>query len=73
VRVGERGAERVAIAEGVAPGDTVVTSANFLIDSEANLMAFMGGMLGMGMRSDQMRMDAQDMEGMKGERQPLER
>lgn len=65
VRVGERGAERVAIAEGVAAGDTVVTSANFLIDSEANLMAFMGGMLGMGMPRDQMRMDMQEMEGRK--------
>jgi Cu(I)/Ag(I) efflux system membrane fusion protein len=69
VEVGERADERMSIAEGVAPGDTVVASANFLIDSEANLMAFMGGMLGMGMPREQMRMEMQgkeDMKGMKG-------
>lgn len=66
VKVGGRAEERVAIAENLAPGDTVVASANFLIDSEANLMAFMGGMIGMGMPPGQMRMEMQGMEGMEG-------
>jgi Cu(I)/Ag(I) efflux system membrane fusion protein len=66
VRVGARAGDEVAIAENLAAGDTVVASANFLIDSEANLMAFMGGMLGMGMRADQMRMGTGDMEEMDG-------
>ena len=66
VTVGGRAGDKVSIAENLAAGDTVVASANFLIDSEANLMAFMGGMLGMGMRRDQMRMDMQGTEGMEG-------
>lgn len=69
VQVGERAGARVSVTENLAEGDTVVVSANFLIDSEANLMAYMGGMLGMGMRADQMRMDArgkETMEGMEG-------
>ena len=39
VRTGRRGEGRVEIREGVAEGDRVVTSANFLIDSESNLKA----------------------------------
>ncbi len=66
VQVGARAGDEVGIAENLAPGDTVVASANFLIDSEANLMAYMGGMLGMGMRADQMRMDMEGMQGMEG-------
>jgi Cu(I)/Ag(I) efflux system membrane fusion protein len=37
VKVGRRGADRVEIIDGVAAGDKVVTSANFLIDAESNL------------------------------------
>jgi Cu(I)/Ag(I) efflux system membrane fusion protein len=33
----------VAITEGVAEGDRVVVSANFLIDAESNLKAALGG------------------------------
>ncbi|MVF21583.1 efflux RND transporter periplasmic adaptor subunit [Methylocaldum sp. BRCS4] len=47
VTTGVRGAEWVEITEGIEPGDHVVTSANFLIDSESQLKAAVGGMAGM--------------------------
>jgi membrane fusion protein, copper/silver efflux system len=37
VEIGRRGAGYVEIRQGVAEGDVVVTSANFLIDAESNL------------------------------------
>ena len=39
VQIGQRGAGMVEISKGVAEGDTVVVSANFLIDAESNLKA----------------------------------
>lgn len=39
VQVGMRGAGMVEIKQGVAEGETVVVSANFLIDAESNLKA----------------------------------
>ena len=39
IKVGARGDGYVEIREGIAPGDRVVTSANFLIDAESNLKA----------------------------------
>jgi Cu(I)/Ag(I) efflux system membrane fusion protein len=39
VRLGERGVDAVEVLEGVKPGDRVVVSANFLIDSESQLRA----------------------------------
>ena len=39
VRLGRRGAGYVEIRDGIAEGDVVVTSANFLIDAESNLKA----------------------------------
>jgi membrane fusion protein, copper/silver efflux system len=39
VETGRRGEGRVEIRKGVAEGDSVVTSANFLIDAESNLKA----------------------------------
>lgn len=39
VQVGMRGAGMVEITQGVAEGETVVVSANFLIDAESNLKA----------------------------------
>ena len=39
VKLGRRGDGRVEIREGVAEGDKVVVSANFLIDAESNLKA----------------------------------
>lgn len=39
VEIGQRGAGLVGITTGVAEGETVVVSANFLIDAESNLKA----------------------------------
>lgn len=39
VQLGQRGAGMVEISKGVAEGETVVVSANFLIDAESNLKA----------------------------------
>ncbi len=39
VKIGGRGDGSVQILEGLEPGDSVVTSANFLIDAESNLKA----------------------------------
>ncbi|GAU86420.1 efflux RND transporter periplasmic adaptor subunit [Bosea sp. BIWAKO-01] len=44
VRLGLRGDGRVAISDGVADGDRVVVSANFLIDAESNLKAALSGL-----------------------------
>ncbi len=44
VRVGVRGTGYVEIRDGVAAGDRVVTSANFLIDAESNLKAALQSM-----------------------------
>jgi Cu(I)/Ag(I) efflux system membrane fusion protein len=47
VRTGVRADGWVEITEGLDAGDHIVTSANFLIDSESQLKAAMGGMAGM--------------------------
>ncbi|MBD5803492.1 Cation efflux system protein CusB precursor [Azoarcus sp. Aa7] len=39
VKVGRRGSEHIEIIEGIAAGERVVVSANFLIDAESNLRA----------------------------------
>jgi Cu(I)/Ag(I) efflux system membrane fusion protein len=39
VKIGARGEDMVEIMEGVAEGERVVVSANFLIDAESNLKA----------------------------------
>jgi Cu(I)/Ag(I) efflux system membrane fusion protein len=44
VRAGARSGDRVQILEGVAPDDLVVTTANFLLDSESRLRAAIQGM-----------------------------
>jgi Cu(I)/Ag(I) efflux system membrane fusion protein len=44
VKLGRRGGGRVEISEGVAEGDKVVVSANFLIDAESNLKAALNGL-----------------------------
>jgi Cu(I)/Ag(I) efflux system membrane fusion protein len=43
VQVGDRVADRVQIIEGLAPGEVVVTTANFLIDSESRLRGAIQG------------------------------
>jgi len=46
VKVGAKGDGYYEILKGVSAGEAVVTSANFLIDSESNLKAALGGMAG---------------------------
>lgn len=46
VRVGARADAFIEIREGVAEGESVVTSGQFLIDSESNLKAALSGMAG---------------------------
>ncbi len=47
VKLGERAGDWVEVVQGLTEGDHVVTSANFLIDSESQLKAAVGGMAGM--------------------------
>ena len=44
VKVGERAGGRVEILEGLKAGERIVTSGNFLLDSESQLKAASGGM-----------------------------
>lgn len=44
VKLGQRNDDYVEVKEGVKEGEQVVVSANFLIDSESNLKAALGGM-----------------------------
>lgn len=68
VRVGLRGDSLVEIVEGLRPGDEVVASATFLLDSESNLAAAIQGiMLQMGMGLD---MSGMQMPAKEGERRP---
>lgn len=53
VRLGRRGDGYVEITGGVAEGDAVVTSANFLIDAESNLKAALKGFAEAGTPSSQ--------------------
>lgn len=46
-KIGLRSGDWVEIMEGIREGEHVVTSANFLIDSESQLKAAVGGMAGM--------------------------
>jgi membrane fusion protein, copper/silver efflux system len=60
--------DRFQILEGLKAGDKVVTSANFLIDSESRLrVGGTGGMPGMpGMEMGKMKGNKKGMEGMEG-------
>ena len=44
VSLGNRSADYIEVLSGIAEGEQVVTSANFLIDSESNLKAALSGM-----------------------------
>src|SRR5256884_202274 len=69
VRVGLRGDSLVEIVEGLKPGDEVVASATFLLDSESNLAAAIQGlMLQMGMGLNMGGMDMGKGETGKGKR-----
>ncbi len=47
VKLGVQAGDWVEVLEGLKKGDHIVTSANFLIDSESQLKAAVGGMAGM--------------------------
>ena len=47
VKTGQRSGDWVEILEGLKEGEHIVTSANFLLDSESQLKAAVGGMAGM--------------------------
>ena len=47
VEIGERIGGRLEILKGLKPGERIVISGNFLIDSESQLKAAAGGMAGM--------------------------
>jgi multidrug efflux pump subunit AcrA (membrane-fusion protein) len=44
VQLGPRLDDRIVILSGLKPGEEIVTSGNFLIDSESRLKSAMGGM-----------------------------
>lgn len=44
VKIGIRAGKLVEVSDGIKEGDVIITSANFLIDSESQLKAAMGGM-----------------------------
>lgn len=46
VTLGRRGGDRIEILDGVAEGEQVVVSANFLIDAESNLQSALQGLEG---------------------------
>ena len=48
VKLGARAGDKVAVLEGLAEGETVVTTANFLLDSESHLQATIQGEAGAG-------------------------
>ena len=48
VKIGQRGGGYVEVREGLADGEPVVVSANFLIDAESNLKAALKGLAGGG-------------------------
>ena len=66
VELGRAGEEYTEVLAGIEPGQRVVTSAQFLLESESNLAEVMkGAMSQMGM-SDMGKMEGMDMEGMEG-------
>lgn len=62
VETGRTGDERVEILSGLDPGTRVATSAQFLLDSEANLMEAMQAMMAEMGRSGEGGTDTDDME-----------
>lgn len=65
LRIGVRGGDYVQVIEGLEPGQRVVTSAQFLLDSESNLAEVMKAMMAQMNLSDIQGMEGmEDMEGM---------
>lgn len=65
VRVGQHGDSLIEILEGLQPGDEVVASATFLLDSESNLAAAIQGLMlqmGMGLNMGGMQMPPRESE-----------
>ena len=44
IKIGVKLDDKIAVLSGLRPGETIVTSGNFLIDSESKLKSAMGGM-----------------------------
>jgi Cu(I)/Ag(I) efflux system membrane fusion protein len=68
VEVGRVAGDQTEILAGVEPGQRVVTSAQYILDSESNMaevMKSMMGMMGEGMEMEGMDMGGMDMKGMK--------
>lgn len=65
IEVGEPVDQYYPVLSGLSLGDTVVTSAQFLIDSETNLQAAMQSMAGHGMGGGGDAMKGTDMKGME--------
>ena len=65
VEIGDRLDDRVVILSGLKEGERIVTSANFLIDSESQLKSAMAGMSGpaRGLRRRRRRPAVQTMKG----------
>lgn len=68
LRLGLRGDERVQVLDGLEPGQRVVTSAHFLLDSESNLAEVMKAMMAQMNMTDMQGMDmgGMDMGGTDG-------
>jgi Cu(I)/Ag(I) efflux system membrane fusion protein len=80
VRLGRSGTDYLEVLSGVARGQRVVTSAQFLIDSESNLGELMRSMTGLGqqttgMSSETPSLDARgaDLRRMPGISPPAKR
>lgn len=77
IETGQRGSEYVEVLTGLEPGQRVVTSAQFLLDSESNLGEVMRSMAGMGGAGSMEGMDMPGMEmpvtGAKGSSMPMDR
>lgn len=68
IETGQIGTDHVEVLSGVEPGQRVVTSAQFLLDSESNLGEVMKAMAGMGGAGS---MEGMDMPGMDMRSTPL--
>jgi len=79
VVIGAKGDSLVEVRQGLQPGDEVVASATYLLDSESNLAAAMQGLMlqmGMGLNMGGMQMPAADgaasMPGMDMKAMPMD-